>query len=231
MIFLCYFAKSPIHIMGFKIPEVLHWVIPGIIGAYAYNLPVASKEGYKFEPEDGGLWIGGAFVQGFEEVGKYFGIVLPVAIGASASGLMALTSAWNAGDPYPIGETMITDGLFTIIGALFGSPMGTVIYFGHPIHKKIGGKTCFSFANGLIHLILNAHPDPNPNPNPDPNPSPDPDPNSHTDPNPSLTPTVSPDPNPRQASSTSSSACRASSPFSSTPSLRWPTARPSSSSA
>ena len=153
MIFLCYFAKSPIHIMGFKIPEVLHWVIPGIIAAYAYQLPAASKEGYEFDPPDGGLWIGSAFVEGFKEVGEYFGIVLPVAIGASASGLMALTSAWNAGDPYPIGETMITDGLFTIIGALFGSPMGTVIYFGHPIHKKIGGKTFFSFANGLIHII------------------------------------------------------------------------------
>ena len=53
----------------------------------------------------------------------------------------------------PIGETMITDGIFTIIGAIFGSPMGTVIYFGHPIHKKIGGKTFFSFANGTIYLI------------------------------------------------------------------------------
>ena len=48
---------------------------------------------------------------------------------------------------------MITDGIFTIIGAIFGSPMGTVIYFGHPIHKKIGGKTFFSFANGTIYLI------------------------------------------------------------------------------
>ena len=53
----------------------------------------------------------------------------------------------------PIGETMITDGLFTIIGAIFGSPMGTVIYFGHPIHKKIGGKAAFSFANGILYLI------------------------------------------------------------------------------
>lgn len=54
---------------------------------------------------------------------------------------------------------MITDGLFTIIGAIFGSPMGTVIYFGHPIHKKIGGKAFFSFANGSIDLI---NPDPDP---------------------------------------------------------------------
>ena len=99
MIFLCYFAKSPIKIMGFKVPEVLHWVIPGIIGAYVYQLPAASKDGYEFEHKGAGLWIGSAFLEGFEEVGEYFGIVLPVAIGASASGIMALTSAWNAGDP------------------------------------------------------------------------------------------------------------------------------------
>ena len=99
MIFLCYFAKSPIKIMGFKVPEVLHWVIPGIIAAYVYQLPPASKDGYEFEHKGAGLWIGSAFLEGFEEVGEYFGIVLPVAIGASASGIMALTSAWNAGDP------------------------------------------------------------------------------------------------------------------------------------
>jgi hypothetical protein len=108
---------------------------------------------------------------------------------------------------------MITDGLFTIIGAIFGSPMGTVIYFGHPIHKKIGGKAAFSFANGILYLIY----------------TPTPDPNSNTSPNPRPTPDVNPNPN--QASSTSSSACRAPSPFLSTPFLRWPTGRLSSSSA
>ena len=192
-IFLCYFAKSPITIGSFKVPEVLHWVIPGIIAGYAYSLTPASAENYEFEHKGAGLWIGSAFLEGFDEVGKYFGYVLPVAIGASASGVMAITSAWNAGDPCethasntpigrtlqtfprtipdaarthaaadptsplrtdPIGETMISDGLFTIIGAIFGSPFGTVIYFGHPIHKKIGGKTFFSVANGFIYLIL-----------------------------------------------------------------------------
>ena len=54
----------------------------------------------------------------------------------------------------PIGETLITDGIFTIIGSILGSPFGTVIYFGHPVHKRLGGKYFFSAANGLIYLIL-----------------------------------------------------------------------------
>jgi len=67
---------------------------------------------------------------------------------------MSLVSAYNAGDPFPIGETLISDGLFTALGAIFGSPFGTCIYFGHPVHKKIGGKYFFSFANGVIYLVI-----------------------------------------------------------------------------
>ncbi|EOD04500.1 hypothetical protein EMIHUDRAFT_107666 [Emiliania huxleyi CCMP1516] len=44
------------------------------------------------------------------------------------SDIMSLVSAYNAG--------------------------GTCIYFGHPVHKKIGGKYFFSFANGVIYLVI-----------------------------------------------------------------------------
>merc|ERR1711972_1101206 len=71
-----------------------------------------------------------------------------------AGDIMCLVSAFNAGDPYSIGETLVVDGLMTMIGAIFGSPFGTVIYFGHPVHKKLGGKYSFSFYNGIVYLIL-----------------------------------------------------------------------------
>lgn len=154
MIFMMYYSKNPISIGAFKVPEVLHWIIPGFIMGWIYGLPPAAQEGYEFPDLQGGLWAGNAFLSGFEEIGDHMGILVPVAIVASAGGLMCLVSAYNAGDPYPIGETMITDGLFTIVGAILGSPFGTVIYFGHPIHKKLGGKYFFSFANGVIYLIL-----------------------------------------------------------------------------
>ena len=34
---------------------------------------------------------------------------------------MALVSAQQNGDPYPIGETLVVDGITTICAALFGS--------------------------------------------------------------------------------------------------------------
>ena len=95
---------------------------------------------------------------------------------------MALVSAQQNGDPYPIGETLVVDGITTIMAALLGScafaldpsalaaltstrllssslpharrPFGTVVYFGHPVHKNIGGKYAYSFMNGVIYLIL-----------------------------------------------------------------------------
>ena len=80
---------------------------------------------------------------------------------------MALVSAQQNGDPYPIGETLVVDGVTTIMAALFGScayvqshlvgrltlllvavcacrrPFGTVVYFGHPVHKNIGGNCIY----------------------------------------------------------------------------------------
>jgi AGZA family xanthine/uracil permease-like MFS transporter len=49
---------------------------------------------------------------------------------------------------------MIADGVGTLIGAILGCPFGTVVYIGHPVHKKVGAKTGYSLMNGCIYLIL-----------------------------------------------------------------------------
>jgi len=58
----------------------------------------------------------------------YLGIIIPLAIAAAASSLMCLVSAKEAGDPYPVRESMIADGIGTCAASFFGSPFGTVIY-------------------------------------------------------------------------------------------------------
>jgi len=67
---------------------------------------------------------------------------------------MCLVSAKEAGDPFPVRESMITDGIGTMIASFFGSPFGTVIYIGHPAHKKSGAKVGYSLVNGCIYLIM-----------------------------------------------------------------------------
>jgi len=80
------------------------------------------------------------------------GIIIPIGISATATTLMCLVSAKEAGDPYPVRETLITDGIGTMIASFFGSPFGTVIYIGHPAHKRSGAKVGYSLFNGIIYL-------------------------------------------------------------------------------
>lgn len=49
---------------------------------------------------------------------------------------------------------MLADGLGTLLGAFLGAPFGTVVYIGHPVHKRLGARTGYSMMNGWIYLIL-----------------------------------------------------------------------------
>lgn len=150
LIFTQYYGLGRFHIAkGVYLPEALPIVVFGCIAGWAYgtNTVVA-------EPVTGGAWIGDAFIQGFGEIGDYIGIVLPFSIAASFGDMMCLVSAQKAGDPYPIMETMVVDGFGTLIGAILGSPFGTVVYIGHPVHKRVGAQTGYSIMNGFIYLIL-----------------------------------------------------------------------------
>ena len=150
LIFTQYYGMGRIHLLkGFYLPEAVPVVTFGIIAGWAYG-----TQGDVVAPVTGGAWIGDAFIRGFSDIGTYIGIVLPFSIAASFTDMMCLVSAQKAGDPFPIRETMVADGIGTLIGAMLGSPFGTVIYVGHPVHKRVGAGTGYSIMNGFIYLIL-----------------------------------------------------------------------------
>jgi AGZA family xanthine/uracil permease-like MFS transporter len=151
MMFVAYFSRTKVMffaktalatgvVVYYFIPEILSIVIPGYALGWAYQLAPAAQSTWTFSYSGGGLWAGNAFIDGLSVIGPYMGSVIPLAIVATSSDLMCLVGAFNAGDPYPIGETLISDGIGTLMGAVLGSPFGTVVYFGHPIHKRLGGK-------------------------------------------------------------------------------------------
>jgi AGZA family xanthine/uracil permease-like MFS transporter len=100
----------------------------------------------------GPVWTAGEMFNDFDLVKDYLGIVIPIGISAAATTLMCLVSAKEAGDPFPVRETMIVDGIGTCIASFFGSPFGTVVYLGHPAHKRNGAKVGYSLANGILYL-------------------------------------------------------------------------------
>jgi len=150
LIFTQYYGLGRFHLFkGVYLPEAVPIVAFGCLAGWLYG-----TQGEVAKPVTGGAWIGGAFAEGFQDIGPYIGIVLPFSIAASFTDMMCLVSAQKAGDPFPIRETMITDGIGTLIGSFLGSPVGTVIYIGHPVHKRVGAKTGYSIMNGFIYLIL-----------------------------------------------------------------------------
>jgi len=68
--------------------------------------------------------------------------------------LICLVSTKEAGDPHPVRESLIVDGLGTILTSVFGSPFGSVLYIGHPSHKRSGALISYSFLNGFLYLIF-----------------------------------------------------------------------------
>ena len=150
LIFTQYYAMGRIHVYnGFYLPEAVPIVAFGVAAGWIYG----TQDGV-VDPVKSGLWVGDAFIQGFSDIGDYIGTVLPFSIAASFGGMMCLVSAQKAGDPYPIAETMLADGLGTLLGAFLGAPFGTVVYIGHPVHKRLGARTGYSMMNGWIYLIL-----------------------------------------------------------------------------
>ena len=155
LIFVTYYAKSRINLFGWRVPEALHVVFFGMVVGWIYGLNNGDAVSNAADAmQTPGLWAGGAAFTGFSEMGPYLGTIIPISVAASFEDMMCLVSAQKAGDPFPIRETMIVDGIFTCIGAILGSPFGTVIYIGHPVHKANGAKTGYSFINGVVYLIL-----------------------------------------------------------------------------
>lgn len=99
-------------------------------------------------------WIitldGAAWSQAF----KFLGIIIPIAIIDFVVTIDNVDSADSVGDPYPMREPMFIDGLYTIVGAVFGSPYPNTSFIGHPAYKRMGAGPNYSVATAILLSIL-----------------------------------------------------------------------------
>lgn len=99
---------------------------------------------------------------------ELFLVLVPVQIYNFIETMNNVESAEAAGDKYPVGLCQVTDGLGTMIGAVFGSPFPTTVYIGHPAYKRmrahagyiIGVATIFPLAAifGFLAFLNNLIP-------------------------------------------------------------------------
>lgn len=155
-LFLGWYSGVRIGYGSVRLPEALQVILAGVILGWAtgLNKGKAVEDASKLVKWWGPVFAAEELFSDFSLIKDYLGIVIPIAISATATTLMCLVSAKNAGDPYPVRETMISDGIGTMLSSVMGSPFGTVIYIGHPAHKRSGALVGYSVVNGFCYLLL-----------------------------------------------------------------------------
>jgi AGZA family xanthine/uracil permease-like MFS transporter len=154
-VYLGWYAHVRVGIGKWRMPEALQVIVVGVMLGWATGLN--SSDLLRTSAQSvgwiGPVWSGPEVFENFDLLQPFWGLIIPLGITMPAVTLMCLVSAKEAGDPYPVRETMIVDGLGTMLASLFGSPFGTVIYIGHAAHKRSGAQVGYSFVNGILFLL------------------------------------------------------------------------------
>jgi AGZA family xanthine/uracil permease-like MFS transporter len=96
----------------------------------------------------------GILLGGLPLVTPYLVMAIPLAIYLFMETLLNVESAGVGGDNYDARETTLAAAAGTAIGAVFGSPLPTLVYIGHPGWKSVGARLGYSWATGVAMLVL-----------------------------------------------------------------------------
>ncbi|MCJ2052470.1 regulator [Methylobacterium sp. J-070] len=91
---------------------------------------------------------------GFEFLGTILVTAIPFGIYDLVEAMDNVESAEAAGDAYPTTRVLTADGVVSLIGCLMGNPFINAVYIGHPGWKAMGGRIGYSFATGVVVLLL-----------------------------------------------------------------------------
>lgn len=97
--------------------------------------------------------IGGA-ISNFALVLPYLLTAIPFGIYNFVETMDNLESAEVAGDKYNTLQIMLFDAATTMTGAVFGNPIPTTVYIGHPGWKSVGAKLGYGWATGVGLFLI-----------------------------------------------------------------------------
>lgn len=139
--------------LPFGLPAGLVAIIVGTAVAFRTGDARISTEGMDFYipiPLFGDLLAG---LSALAEHKWVLAIVIPVEIYNFIETMNNVESAEAAGDRYPVRTCQVVDGVGTMIGAVFGAPFPTTVYIGHPGYKKLGARSGYALAVGLLFFL------------------------------------------------------------------------------
>ena len=91
---------------------------------------------------------------GFSQVAPLLVTAIPFGVYDFVEAMNNVESAAVKGDEYDIKEVLIAEGICSLTGTLLGSPFANAVYIGHPGWKDVGGRTGYSWATGLMILLV-----------------------------------------------------------------------------
>ncbi|SHF93100.1 SulP family inorganic anion transporter [Ornithinibacillus halophilus] len=144
--------------MPFKIPASLFAIIVGTVLAYLFGYA-------KLDSISSGLSEFGFYpilptLATFEGFGLLFGtaatifaVVLPITIYNAIETMNNVEAVGALGDKYDIKESMIVDGIGTMIGPIFGGAFPTTVYMASTGSKWMGAGRGYSILNGIVYIF------------------------------------------------------------------------------
>lgn len=136
--------------LPFDLPAGLVALILGTVIALIIGKSSISFEGVGFYPPIpyfGDLIVG---IQHLFDNLELFLVLIPVQIYNFIETMNNVESAEAAGDKYPVATCQVTDGVGTMVGALFGSPFPTTVYIGHPAYKRMKAHSGYIIGVGVV---------------------------------------------------------------------------------
>lgn len=139
--------------LPFNIPAGLLALMVGTAIALGMGKSSISMDGVGFYPPIpyiGDLFAGIAHLFANPEL---FLVLIPVQIYNFIETMNNVESAEACGDEYPVAACQVTDGVGTMVGALFGSPFPTTVYIGHPSYKRIDARCGYILLVGAVFFL------------------------------------------------------------------------------
>ncbi|MCP4982974.1 MAG: xanthine/uracil/vitamin C permease [Gammaproteobacteria bacterium] len=136
--------------LPFNLPAGLVALIIGTLLAFMLGKASISFDGVGFYPPIpyfGDLLVG---IQHLFDNIELFLVLIPVQIYNFIETMNNVESAEAAGDKYPVATCQVTDGVGTMVGALFGSPFPTTVYIGHPAYKRMKAHSGYIIGVGVV---------------------------------------------------------------------------------
>lgn len=148
-------AKKP---MPFRMPSTLFAIIIGTVLAYALGQADASQIGEGFSTFGFYLPIPtlaalAGFRELFGEMSTLIAVIVPISVYNFIETMNNVEAMAATGDDYSVSEAQLTDGVGTMLGALFGGVFPTTVYIASVGAKWANAGRGYTIINGIVFMI------------------------------------------------------------------------------